>query len=104
MKNIIDFNQCVLDFDNLEKSDFEKGIKIMIYSDVNDLLISNDSDEDIDGTIFGLWVEIGEKTIMVDVGINELELFAGSILNHVEIIRKHYSKQIAIQVDKGCDV
>jgi hypothetical protein len=60
--------------------------------------------EEMDSTIFGMFIEFGkekEKTIMLDAPINDLELFAKSILAHIEIIRKNYGEQIKIQNDLG---
>lgn len=105
MNNIIELRKCVIDFKNLEKSDFENGISIRVYSDTHDLLVYNHNKEEMDGTIFGLWIEFGkdkEKTVMLDAPINELELFAKSILNHIDIIRKSYGEQIKVQSDMGC--
>ncbi len=105
MENGIELKQCRTDFEKLESSDCENGIKIKVYSDVYDLLIYNSRKEEMfDNTVFGLWVECGEKTLMMDISINELELFASSVLKQVEIIRKSYGEQIKIQFDMGCDV
>ena len=57
-----------------------------------------------DDTIFGFWVEFGEKTLMMNVSVDELELFASSVLKQIEIIRKSYGEQIKIQSDMGCGV
>jgi hypothetical protein len=104
MENIIELKNCVTDFGTLKSSDFEEGIKLKIGSDTNDLLVYNQRKEEMDGTIFWLWIECGkerEKAIMIDFPINELELFAKSILTHIEIIRKNYDEQIKIQSDMG---
>ena len=55
-----------------------------------------------DNTIFSFWVECGEKTLIMDVSIDELELFASSVLKQIEIIRKSYGEQIKIQSDMCC--
>ena len=103
MENVIELKKCVTDFEKLEMSDCENGVKIKVYSDVHDLLVYNSRKEQMDdGTIFGLWVECGEKTLMMDVSIDELELFASSVLKQIEIIRKSYGEQIKIQSDMGC--
>jgi len=104
MKNIIELGGCVIDFENFESSDFENGINIKVYSDTRELIRYNEINEEMDSTIFGLWIEFGkekEKTIMLDAPINELELFAKSVLNHIDIIRKSYDEQIKIQFDMG---
>ena len=104
MKNIIELGGCVIDFENFESSDFENGINIKVYSDTHDLILYNEMNEEMDSTIFGMFIEFGkekEKTIMLDAPINDLELFAKSILAHIEIIRKNYGEQIKIQNDLG---
>ena len=103
MENVIELKKCVTDFEKLEMSDCENGVKIKVYSDVHDLLVYNSRKEEMDdNTIFGFWVECGEKTLMMDVSIDELELFASSVLKQIEIIRKSYGEQIKIQSDMGC--
>lgn len=105
MYNVIELKKCVTDFEMLEDSDCDNGVKIKVYSDVHDLLVySNRKEQMDDDTIFGLWVECGEKTLMMDISIDELELFASSVLKQVEIIRKTYGHQIKIQSDMGCVV
>ena len=103
MENVIELKKCVTDFEKLEMSDCENGVKIKVYSDVHDLLVYNSRKEEMDdNTIFGFWVECGKKTLMMDVSIDELELFASSVLKQIEIIRKSYGEQIKIQSDMGC--
>jgi len=105
MENVIEFKKCVTDFQNLKSSDCDNGIKIKVFSDVHDLLFySNRKEEMDDGTVFGLFVECGKKTLMMNVSINELELFTSSVLKQIEIIRKSYGEQIKKQSDMGCVV
>ena len=102
MENVIELRKCVTDFEKLESSDC-KNVKIKVYSDVYDLFVYNSRKEEMaDDTIFGLDIECGEKTLMMDIQIDELELFASSILKQIEIIRKTYGEQIKIQSDMGC--
>jgi hypothetical protein len=104
MKNIIELTECIIDFENFESSDFENGINIKVYSDTRILILYNEMNEKMDETIFGLWIEFGkekEKTIMLDAPIDDLELFAKSILAHIDIVRKKYGEQIKIQTDLG---
>lgn len=104
MKNIIELGGCVIDFENFESSDFENGINIKVYSDTQCLILYNEMNEEMDSTIFKMFIEFGkekEKTIMLDAPINDLELFAKSILAHIDIIRKNYGEQIKIQNDLG---
>jgi hypothetical protein len=102
MVNVIELEKCVTDFEKLESSDCENGVKIKVYSDALDLLVHNNQKREMDdATIFGLWVECGEKRLMMDVSIDELELFASSVLKQIEIIRKSYGEQIKKQSDMG---
>jgi hypothetical protein len=104
MENTIELTDCVVDFETINASDFDQGIKIKVYSDADDLLIYNKRKEEMEGTIFGIFIECGnekEKTIMLNVSIDELELFAYSVLKHIKIIRKGYCEQIKIQTEMG---
>jgi len=105
MENVIELKKCVTGFEKIERSDCENGVKIKVFSDVHDLLVYNSRKEEMDDdTIFGFWVEFGEKTLMMNVSVDELELFASSVLKQIEIIRKSYGEQIKIQSDMGCGV
>jgi hypothetical protein len=105
MQNIIESINCYTSFfedKKIEESDFEKRIRVRVLSDTEDLFISSINKEEMDGTIFRFEIGIGdeedENTITADVRINELELFASSILNHIEIVRKNYGEQIKKQL------
>lgn len=103
METILELKKCVTDFTTLQSSDIEdRSLKLKVYSDVSDLLVCNQNNVGMDGTIFSLFIEMGkEKTLMLDLPIDDLELFASSILKHIKIIRKTYGKQIAIQSETG---
>ena len=105
MESVIELKKCVTDFEKLESSECENGIKITVYSDVHDLLFcSSRKEEMVEYTVFGLLVECGNKMLMMDVTIDELELFTSSVLTQIGIIRKSYGEQIKIQSDRGCVV
>jgi len=105
MENVIELEMCTTDFEMLKSSDCENGVKIIVYSDVHDLLIYNNRKKEMHNeTIFNLLVECGDKTLMMDVSIDKLELFASSVLKQIELIRKSYGEQIKIQSDMGCAV
>ena len=105
MENVIKFKKCITDFKVLEDSECEKGVKISVYSETYDLIVYNNNKEDMkDSTIFGINIECGEKSLMLDVTIGELELFASSILNHIKIIREQFAEQIKNQYDNHCNV
>ena len=106
MENILQPTDCVCDFETLSKDDFKDGIRIKVYSEINDLLAYNSQNSDMcDSTIFGVWVEIGKsRAIMANVSIDELELFSKSILTHIEILRRNYGEQIKVQTDRGNNI
>ena len=105
MESVIELKKCVTDFEKLESSECKNGIKITVYSNVRDLLVYNSQKEEMDeDTVFGLLVECGNKMLMMDVTIDELELFTSSVLTQIGIIRKSYGEQIKIQSDRGCVV
>jgi hypothetical protein len=101
MKNTINFNRQVGDF-----PEFIDGGKITIASNVDDLFFCNKKNEVMDGFIFDITIENEDyscpyKFMNIGVPINELELFAKSIITHIEIIRGTYGEQIKQQHDKG---
>lgn len=105
MENVIQTKRCVTDFKILKSEECEKGAKLIIYSDIDELLVYKSRNEPMDDvTIFGISVEFGEKTIMMDISINELELFARSLLSHIKMIRKVYGEEIKMQNNMGCQV
>lgn len=101
MENKIELKNCVIDFENFEQfNEIKQGAEIFVYSDTWDILAYCESNEKMDGTIFGLWIQFGknkERTIMFDVEIDELEMFACSLQKHIEIIRGGLAEQIKKQ-------
>ena len=47
MENVIELKECVTDFEKLERSDCENGVKIKVFSDVHDLLVYNSRKEEM---------------------------------------------------------
>jgi hypothetical protein len=87
--------------------DLKEGCEIYIYSDVNDLFAYNSTNEDMEGTIFGLWINCGknkERALMFDIEIDSLEEFAYAVLKRIELIRRNHSEQIKNQTDKGINI
>lgn len=100
-------NDILLDFDNLNEDDFKFGANIKVYSDMQFILTYNSNEAKMNDTIFGLRVEFGkdkDKSIMTNVRIDDLELFASSILKQIKIVRKNYSKEIKKQRKLGVNV
>ena len=80
------------------KKDFDKGCQIYIYKDEN-------SWEQDEGThVFALWVEYGkdkEKALMFDADLNDLEMFANSLLKSIEMLRRDYSDVLKEKIKSG---
>jgi hypothetical protein len=107
MINKIELRKCEIDFEDVKISDFKKGVNIVVHSEIQDLLLYIENKEVMDTSFFGLFIEFGEekeKTIMLDAPIDDLELFAKSILAHIDIVRKNYAEQIKIQTNWGADI
>ena len=108
MYNKIKFKKCVTNFNKLKQTDIDSdGVNITISADTLDLDVCNHNIEEIGGTIFKLWIECGkkkEKTIMINLPINEFELFVKSVLNHIDIIRKSYGDQIKKHYDMNTKI
>ena len=102
MKIIAPLKNCNID-GNLEN--LKGKCNIEVYCDAHDLLIHYDNEYDMDNEyISHVWINFGEEyneTIFFDIAIDDLELFAHSILKEIEIVRRNYSKQIQYQIDKG---
>jgi len=72
--------------------------QIYIYKDEN-------SWEQDEGThAFGLFFEYGihkKNTFMFDVDLNELEMFANSLMKSIEMLRRDYSDVIKKKIKSG---
>lgn len=104
MENRVDFRECMIGFENTEKKDFENGVRLRVWSDVHEMMTYNDIEEKIDSPLFTFCIEFGKdknKIIMIDAPIDDLELFASSILKQIEIIRYNYSNEIQKQIELG---
>ena len=112
MENVINIRGKVeIDFDELVESDLVNGIRLAIVADTTFLCdyynIKKTMEED---TIFTLFIETmkskkeDEKSMFIDIPIDELELFAHSILKQIDIVRNNYSTQIKYQTEKGVSV
>ena len=105
MENRISFKRCMIDFEDINEDDFKHGLNIVVYSDIHSLIYSNIINESFEeDKIFGIFIELGkdkEKTLMLDVEIDDLELFAKSVLEHIKIIRNNYGEHIKKQIDLG---
>jgi hypothetical protein len=100
MENVIEITEVNTDFELVKSSDFEKGVKLKIISCTHDLVVYSRVNEGIDSSLFTLFIEFGddyEKTIFLNLQMDELELFTNSLLKHIEIIKSNYVDQIKIQ-------
>lgn len=98
MKNTLTLKCCVADFNTLIGKEINnKDAELMIYSDIGNLLDYTRDKEPLDGGLFSLWVTINKSNLMFDLELDELELFANSLLKHIEILKREHSKQIELQ-------
>lgn len=85
--------------------DLEKGAEIYLHSDTRDLVVNTENSETMEEeTIYSLWFQFGqykEQAFMWDVRMDDLELFAHSILKSIEIIRRNYADEIKYQTKQG---
>lgn len=83
--------------------DLNKNPQLSVSSNCNDLTACFLSKTKMDdgGTIFNISLEFNEESfIQYEVKIDELELFANSILKSIEIVRRDYSEHIRYQANK----
>jgi hypothetical protein len=104
MNNVIKLESSFIGCDSLTNDDLSFGVTINVWSDVGDFLIQNQHNEDMSSTIFGIKIESikdNNKAMHIDVEIDELELFANSVLKHIEIVRNNYKDEIQKQTKLG---
>jgi hypothetical protein len=80
------------------KEDFDKGCQIYIYKDEK----SWEGDEE--SHAFALWIEYGkdnENSLMFDADLNDLEMFANSLLKSIEMLRRDYSDVLKEKIKNG---
>lgn len=80
------------------KKDFDNGCQIYIYKD------ENSWKQDEETHVFSLWVEYGkdkEKSLMFDTDLNDLEMFANSLLKSIEMLRRDYSDILKDKIKNG---
>jgi hypothetical protein len=80
------------------KKDFDKRCQIYIYKD------ENSWEQDEEAHAFALWVEYGknqENTLMFDADLNDLEMFANSLLKSIEMLRRDYSDVLKEKIKSG---
>jgi hypothetical protein len=82
--------------------DLDKNPEISVFSSCQDLIACFQSKTKMyDGTIFNISIECGEGSfIQYEIKIDDLELFANSILKSIEIVRRDYSEHIKYQANK----
>lgn len=85
--------------DEVEK-DFDHGCQIYVYKEEIEWKQNHETHA------YGLWVEYGpgmQKTLMFEVDLDDLEMFAHSLLNSIEMLRRDYSDVIKSKI-KNCDL
>ena len=103
METILDLGRILTSF---ECKKLEGNAKIVVYSDMHDTNIAyNQNYAANDNSIFGLTIDLkDEESIMFNLKFEELELFAKTLNNHLEIIKETYSEQIKHQRKLGGDI
>jgi hypothetical protein len=85
--------------------DLKKIFEISFNGDAHDLLVYKHENESMrNETIFYGHSYCGrneETSIMFDIEMDNLEVFATAILKQIELIRMNYSAQIKFQTDMG---
>jgi hypothetical protein len=81
--------------------DLDKNPELCVFSSCQDLIASfRGKTKMYDGTIFNISIECGEGSfIQYEIKIDDLELFATSILKSIEIVRRDYSEHIKYQTN-----
>ncbi len=80
------------------KKDFDNGCQIYIYKD------ENSWEHDGETHAFALWVEYGkdnENSLMFDADLDDLEMFANSLLKSIEMLRRDYSDVLKKKIKSG---
>lgn len=80
------------------RKDIDKGCELFIYKDEQ-----NWKDEE-DANVFSLWVKYGyehENALMFDINLDDLEMFANSILKSIEMFRRDYADDIKRKINDG---
>lgn len=80
------------------KNDFNKGCQIRIYKDEQNW----ESDEN--SHAFSVWIEYGENNenaLMFEADLNDLEMFANSLLKSIEMLRRDYSDVLKDKIKNG---
>ena len=80
------------------KKDFDNRCQIYIYKD------EQNWEADEESHAFSLWVEYGkdnENSLMFDADLNDLEMFANSLLKSIEMLRRDYSEVLKEKIKSG---
>ena len=80
------------------RKDFDKGCQVYIYKEEQNWI----SDEE--QHVYSLWIEYGkdkDKTLMFDIDLDDLEMFANSLLKSVEMLRRDYSDVLKDKISNG---
>ena len=83
------------------KKDFKESCQIYIYKD------EDNWKDDEKYNAFSLWVEYGKdnkETLMFDVDLNDLEMFANSLMKSIEMLRRDYSEVIKHKINNGSPI
>lgn len=94
MKITLKLKDPCFDDDRLDtdiKSSFRSGSQIYIYKDESNWI----SDEE--SFVYSLWIEYGfnkDKAMMFEVNLDDLELFAETLVKSINMFRRDYADEI----------
>lgn len=80
------------------KKDFELQCEAYIFKD------EASWEDDNETRVFAFFLKYGEnkeKALMFDVGLDDLEMFANSLLKSIEMFRRDYADTIKEKIKKG---
>ena len=80
------------------QKDFIEGCQIYIYKD------EQNWENDENSHAYSVWIEYGkekENTLMFDADLNDLEMFAYSLLKSIEMLRRDYSDVLKDKIKNG---
>ena len=105
MENILKLIRPWIDFEPSSiENQLGKGVQLKVWSDTEEIKVYHHNEEVMDSTVFGLWLEFGEdygRTIMLEASIDELELFAKSLVTHLDIVKSRIGDEIKKQIELG---
>lgn len=77
-------------------SDFKKECQIFIWKEEKDWLVDEEQN------VYQIWIEYSEKkerTLMFNTNLDDLEMFANSLIKSIEMFRRDYAHSIKDRIE-----